>query len=273
MTLTVLQPPRKAECLLLELALPGRPAARAGVFLFDAAAGRLGLKLREDWKALAEPEDAELLSRLAEDLSGKIRELGGERVLCLLEDSLSNVLRLGQRQPVVVSDFQRALERLFERHVEEIREAPKLLPFVTHLPLYSLRAAASKFGDDMEVEPEGWVQAPRDVRPGPELFAAHVVGRSMEPKIPDGSLCLFRAHPAGSRQGKLVLVQRFGSSDSGGEFTIKRYRSHKIVGPEGWRHDSIILEPLNPEFEAWELSGNQFRVIAEFLRVLPVDET
>lgn len=272
MSLIALAPPRKAEYLLLELALPERPAARAGVFLFDPAADRLGLKLREDWGRLADPEDAEVLSQLAEDLSGKARELGGARVLYLLEDGLSNVLRLTDRESVVVGDFERALERLYQKHVAGVRETASILPFVTHLPVYSLRAAATRFGDDMEVEPEGWVQAPADVRPAPEIFAAHVVGRSMEPKIPDGSLCLFRAHPPGSRQGKLVLVQRFAASESGGEFTIKRYRSRKAVTEDDWRHEMIILEPLNPEFDAWELSGDQFRVIAEFLRVLPFEE-
>lgn len=266
-------PPRKAEYLLLQLALPGRPAVNAGVLLFDPEEGRLALKLREDWDELAEPEDAEVLSYLAGDLEQKAAELGGPKLLKILEDSLSNVLRLTDRTAIVAADFERALGRLFERHVAGIRELANVLPFVTHLPLYSLRAAATKFGEDMEVEPDGWVKAPEDLRLSPDMFVGKVVGRSMEPRIPDGSLCVFRANPPGTRQGKLVLVQRFGASESGGEFTIKRYRSRKTMTEEGWRHESIVLEPLNPEFEAWELSGEEFRVIAEFLRVLTFEET
>ena len=38
----------------------------------------------------------------------------------------------------------------------------EVIPFVTHVPLYSLRAAATKFGEDMEVEQEGWVERRRD---------------------------------------------------------------------------------------------------------------
>jgi len=32
-------------------------------------------------------------------------------------------------------------------------ERTEVIPFITHVPLYSLRAAATKFGEDMEVEP------------------------------------------------------------------------------------------------------------------------
>ena len=64
-----------------------------------------------------------------------------------------------------------------------------------------------------------------------------------------------------------------GVTDSSAEFTVKVYTSKK--GPEGvdqWRHSSITLQPLNPEFEAMifgpEDEQRQFRVIAEFVQVL-----
>ena len=63
----------------------------------------------------------------------------------------------------------------------------------------------------------------------PELFVAHVVGRSMEPRIPDGSLNLFRLHPAGSRQGKILLIQRFGVMDETARYTVKHYTSRKVA--------------------------------------------
>ena len=41
------------------------------------------------------------------------------------------------------------------------------------------------------------------------------------------------------------------------------------AGADGsWQHESIRLEPLNPEFEAFELGSGDFRVIAEFVQVL-----
>ncbi len=109
------------------------------------------------------------------------------------------------------------------------------------------------------------------------MFVARVVGRSMEPLIPDGSLCVFRHGVVGSRQGKLLLIQNSGASASGGEFTVKRYTSRKTASEEGWRHERIRLEPLNPEFEAWDLDPSEledgpYRVAGEFLRVLPFEE-
>ena len=34
----------------------------------------------------------------------------------------------------------------------------------------------------------------------------------MEPRIPDGSLCVFRYNVVGSRNGKLVLVMHYGET-------------------------------------------------------------
>jgi hypothetical protein len=74
-----------------------------------------------------------------------------------------------------------------------------------------------------------------------------------------------------------VLVQHLAASGSGGEFTIKRYTSTKTQGEEGWRHERIRLEPLNPEYEAWDLDAadledGPYRVLAEFLLVVPFEE-
>jgi phage repressor protein C with HTH and peptisase S24 domain len=107
------------------------------------------------------------------------------------------------------------------------------------------------------------------MRLSPDLFVAHVEGRSMEPRIPDGSLNLFRLHPAGSRQGKILLIERFGVMDQTARYTIKRYTSRKVQsGDDEWRHEQIRLEPLNPEFEPWDVDPEGFAVVAEWLRVL-----
>lgn len=92
----------------------------------------------------------------------------------------------------------------------------------------------------------------------------------MEPRIPAGSLCVFRGGSAlaGSRTGKLVLVMNYGEPGEN-RFTIKRYRSTKTRTEEGWQHEKIVLEPLNPEYESWELDENaRIRVVGEFVQVL-----
>ena len=45
----------------------------------------------------------------------------------------------------------------------------------------------------------------RRLRPG--MFAAAVAGRSIEPRIPDGSICLFRGPATSSRSACIVLAR------------------------------------------------------------------
>jgi SOS-response transcriptional repressor LexA len=271
------QTARRVQYAVLELALPGRSRANAGVLLFDPATDELLFKLRRDWAELAEPEDAEVLSHVAEDFEQRAKEAGGGGLLAYLEETLSNVLRISPRETISVGNLEKALDRLYARHVEGERGAEVVRRFETHLPLYSLRAAATRFGEDMEVEAEQWVRVPENLRLTSDMFVGRVVGRSMEPLIPDGSLCIFRHGVVGSRQGKLLLIQQVGASESGGEFTVKRYTSRKTATEEGWRHEAIRLEPLNPEFQAWELNPSDledgpYRVRGEFVRVLPYEE-
>ncbi len=235
-----------------------------GVLLHDPYTDRLGQKLRSD----VETEDDDLLDLLPEDLDRKAREIGGEALLTLFEDSLSNTVRISERRPVAVGDFDAALERLFEEHVLGVTPMRCRGP----VPLYSLRAAAGRFGEDMESEPEGTVPAPPGVRATADLFAVHIVGHSMEPDIPDGSVAVFRYAPAGSRQGKRVLVWRRGAS-GGGEFTLKVYASEKRRTEEGWEHARILLKPLNPEYPVLELDeDSEYRVLGELAGVLGIDE-
>lgn len=255
-----------ADYCLLEIAPPGAPAIPVAVMLLDNASGRLEFRFRDRFDELGLPEeDQQYCLAVAEEFAVRARAEGAG-FLDSLEDSLSNYLLLTQREKVSFVSFDRALTRLFDEHVDrEIRR------FVTHLPIYSLRAAATRFGEEMEVEETGWVRAPERLRVSPELFVAQVVGRSMEPLIPDGSLCIFRQLGAGSRQGKRLLIQQLGSGSA--EFTVKRYTSRKIQsGEDEWEHQRIRLEPLNPEFEAFDLTPDEFnqkyRAIAEFVQVL-----
>ena len=86
--------PRAAECLYLQVALPGLGLENAGVLLIDTAEDRLHHKLRRDWNEIAEPDDAEVLEALDDDLAAKAAEFGAERCVSYLEESLSNVLRV-----------------------------------------------------------------------------------------------------------------------------------------------------------------------------------
>ncbi|HXV65219.1 MAG TPA: DEAD/DEAH box helicase family protein [Vicinamibacteria bacterium] len=145
--------------------------------------------------------------------------------------------------------------------------------FKTLLPLYSLRAAAGYFGNGEDVELEGWVEADGIGKLDERMFVARTVGRSMEPAIRNGDFAVFRAKPAGTRNGKIVLAQYQGPADpeTGGSFTVKRYRSEKKHESTGWRHKTVVLAPENPDFVPIVLNPadeQDFQIIAEFITVL-----
>ena len=254
----------RARFSLLTIHLPGADDAVAGVVLEDPAANQLHVRLRRDWDSIA-PDESEVLSALEYDLTSKARESGAAALFDYLENTLSNVIRIGDRREIVVEDFERALGRLYREHVTS-----KVRAFVTHLPRYSLAVAAGPFLENREVEAEGWEEAPAGLRLTPDLFVGRIQGRSMEPLIPDGALCVFRRGVVGSRHGRLVLVEALGGG-ANDRYTVKRYRSEKAQQPDGtWAHERIRLEPLNPEFEAWDLDPEEerYRILAEFVQVL-----
>ena len=151
--------------------------------------------------------------------------------------------------------------------------------YVTCLPLVPLKAAAGTFSDIQHVEDGDfdWVSVESGHRLRHGMFVAQVVGKSMEPVIPDGTYCLFRAPLEGTRQGKVVLVRMRDDIDpeSGERYTVKRYRSEKAADGDSWRHSRINLNPVNPDFEPIILTGTddgQFQVVAEVVEVLGVDK-
>jgi SOS-response transcriptional repressor LexA len=249
---------------VLEAALPARAPRHIGVLLIDSSSGRGWLKLRGCYDDIAEPEDAEVFDALEDDLRARMAQDGASALLDWMEDTLSNVLRITDRREVRAESFTRTLAQLYEEYVEPI----EVRRFETHLPLYTLRAAAGRLGEEMPVEAEDWVPAPEGMKLDSNLFVAHVTGQSMEPRIPDGSLNLFRFNPVGSRQGKIMLIERFGASGDTARYTIKRYTSEKRQRDGEWEHTRIRLEPLNPDYEPWDVDPEGFAVVAEWLRVI-----
>jgi type I restriction enzyme R subunit len=147
--------------------------------------------------------------------------------------------------------------------------------YKTCVPLVPLKAAAGAFSDPQHIEDDGfeWVEVGSRHRLRPGMFVAQVVGKSMEPVIPDGSWCLFRAPVEGTRQGKTVLVQLRDAIDpeTGQRYTVKRYESEKAQIGDSWRHSKITLKPLNPDFAPIVLMGGgqgELRVIAQLVEVL-----
>jgi SOS-response transcriptional repressor LexA len=142
-------------------------------------------------------------------------------------------------------------------------------------PVYDLTAAAGFWGPESVPEEIGWTEVPGvSLKPG--MFVARVTGTSMEPLIPDGSWCLFRPCPAGSREGRIVQLGTDGAGENGGRFTVKKYHSELstdlAVTAEGWRHSRIQLLPLNPAFEPIEIEADvaaDVVIVGEFSAIVP----
>jgi len=204
--------------------------------------------------------------QLAEDLRGYYQELGGLGDCGFLRREFPGIA--AHTQP----DAGLPAALLTE---------PALVPFPgdeaykAFLPYFTLQAAASGFLNG-EPEDSGWLNVAaagfsRRLTRG--MFVCRVVGRSMQPTIPDGSLCVFRRPVEGTRQGRVLLVEKRNLTDpeTGGSYTVKRYRSSKAETEEGWTHESIELIPDNKDFPTLRFvaaDDTDLRVIAEFVGVL-----
>lgn len=145
-----------------------------------------------------------------------------------------------------------------------------------HVPVYPLKVAAGSFSHKENIsvtEPIGWVDA--NIRTGSQdYFASFIKGESMQPLIPDASLCLFRRYTGGSRQGRIFLIQARGLQDheTGEAFVIKKY--HRLTPPRTAHSEEpavIHLISENPKFSPIVLVGLQegeVQTLAEFIRIL-----
>ncbi|WP_290632991.1 S24 family peptidase, partial [Aquisalimonas sp.] len=149
-------------------------------------------------------------------------------------------------------------------------------PYENALPVYDLAVAAGEFSDAQSVEDCDWMQRPEWLKPQPGYVVTRVVGESMNKRIPNGSWCVFRANPGGTRDGKIVLVSHrdIQDDDTGERYTLKRYRSEKAAGDDGeWYHTRIVLKPESRLFgyqdiELTEDVATELRVIGELVTTL-----
>lgn len=145
-----------------------------------------------------------------------------------------------------------------------------------YVPLYPLKVAAGRFSqgiDHTELPPVGWVDA-RLKGNTEDHFASFVTGESMEPKIEDGALCLFRRYTGGTRQNRIFLVQARGlkSHETGESFVVKKYLRQTPRRESDEDPSSVVhLISENPRFPPIVLVGlndEEIETIAEFVRVL-----
>lgn len=239
-----------------------------GIALIHVEAGESAFRFRQDWDEFA-GDEADVLRAIAEDLPGKLGTMGAEAFLEWVDSTFSNTFRVQEPRTALIGHIDRSAHLLYRKFVNAAVQ-----PFRTHLPLFELRATGGSFQTDLSVTPDvRWleVHVPGRRSLTEDYFCAYIEGASMEPDIPDGSLCLFRFYRAGTRQGGIYLMQRFATSEGGGEFTVKRYESRKRQRPDGaWEHESITMDPRNPEYAAWELERDEsgYVTVAQFVAIL-----
>lgn len=165
--------------------------------------------------------------------------------------------------------------------VPKLRIEPEVndeVKYIDFLPLYSIRAACGYFGEGEIVDENGWMKVEGMGKLNRNMFIVQAVGHSMEPLIHDGDYCVFRANPAGSRQGKIVLAEHhnYYDPDYTGSYSIKTYTSKKSFDAEGnWTHEEIVLQPQNSNYSPIiieEENADEFRIVGEFIGILQPDK-
>jgi DUF2075 family protein len=147
-------------------------------------------------------------------------------------------------------------------------------PYVTHVPLYNLYAAAGSFSEAQVIEGVQWVELPEHINVSEGMFVMRVEGESMNRRIPNGSWCLFKSNPGGTRNGKVVLVQHrnIDDPDHGGSYTVKVYHSEKTIDDDMIFNTRIVLKPDTNAFgySSIELEddGEDLMIIGEYLAVI-----
>ncbi len=124
-------------------------------------------------------------------------------------------------------------------------------PFINCIPLYDIKAAAGDFSDFQSNTGAKWIQLNKQFKYSEDYFVCKVIGESMNKIIPNGSWCLFRKDPGGSRAGKIVLVKHADIQDPNyaSGYTVKLYESTKVVMEDSWHHKSIMLKPQSYDEE------------------------
>jgi DUF2075 family protein len=143
------------------------------------------------------------------------------------------------------------------------------------VPIFDIKIAAGDFSKEQWLQDCQYAELPDHFTAKPGFFIAQVVGESMNRRIPNGSWCLFREPSDGSRNGKVVIVQSrdIQDPDTGGQYTVKIYRSEKVVSEDSWSHQSIRLEPdsLDYNFKPLILESdtiNELSLLGEFIGII-----
>ncbi|WP_047515580.1 DNA/RNA helicase domain-containing protein [Methylophilus sp. Q8] len=248
---------------------------RDGIAITDAAKRSSNDKSIRGYKTLLKNEYDKAKQLTSEIIKNTYRTLmtrgqKGCYIFCTDKETREYFKEIANRQQQVTDDVTMKYKGL-ELNVVPFEEAK---PYKTHVPIYDLQAAAGGFSDFQVMEDCQWVELPSHINASEGMFVMRVVGESMNRRIPNGSWCLFKASPGGTRNGKVVLVQHreIEDPDHGGEYTVKVYSSEKTLAEQVLINSRIVLKPDTTAFGYKPIifsdSSESLVVIGEFLLVI-----
>jgi superfamily II DNA or RNA helicase/HKD family nuclease/SOS-response transcriptional repressor LexA len=145
---------------------------------------------------------------------------------------------------------------------------------VNTIPLYNFHAAAGSFSRLQSEKDFAYISVEEKYTLNDEYFACKVIGESMNKRISNGSICIFKKYTGGSRNGKIMLIENrdIHDLDFNSAFTVKTYSSQKTITEEGWQHTAIVLKPNSfddsyNDIVLDEASVAGMKVIGEFICV------
>ncbi len=149
---------------------------------------------------------------------------------------------------------------LAEAGVELFEEArPGLVPVTT---IHEASEALAS-GEPIASVARAWgALAERRARHEAGTFVARVVGAALEPRIPDGAWCVFRAPASAEGSGELAVVSVRDPDGDG--FAVLVRRLERLAGRRGlWR-----LSTLEAAVEPAIVHSRDFSLVADFVRTV-----
>ncbi|PCH75712.1 MAG: hypothetical protein COB98_08430 [Flavobacteriaceae bacterium] len=142
------------------------------------------------------------------------------------------------------------------------------------IPLFNFYAAAGSFSEIQSDKTSTNISIAERYS-SDDYFACKIVGESMNRRIPNGSICLFKKYSGGSRNGKIVLIENrdYQDPDFNSAFTIKTYSSKIEISEEGWKHKYIALKPNSfdtsyKDIIITEENSENMKIVAEFIDII-----
>jgi superfamily II DNA or RNA helicase/HKD family nuclease/SOS-response transcriptional repressor LexA len=192
-----------------------------------------------------------------------------------VQESLYRYL-IGEKQDEILDHTNTALDIPDKCTSNSLAEVVELFEEQNLLPLYDFYAAAGSFSEMQDNKEYKWIEVPLKYSTNKKYFACRVIGESMNRRIKNNSICIFKESLGGSRNGKIVLVENYGKNDEeyNSSFTVKTYASEKRATVHGeWEHSVILLKPNSTESRYEDIVLHEedcenMRIVGEFVAVL-----